>query len=223
MNPTQPNPTIPPTPQPQTQPTPPASMPQAQPQLQAQVQPQPQTTQPGAPIKQTQVELAGGVNVFSGTPGLLEWTADNRIRLYTSQAGQWMLVFDIAPSDIEFAAYTNGALSLSPRQTLGLPQKNYYIIIDKGATGSNLAEIGARQFGLIGAVASATILTKAVNRESATDAGWWIQTLTNFGVMKPGNASTMKRGRNWSMPYIIASIVGGIILIILIIIGALNS
>lgn len=219
MNPTQPNPTIPVTPQPQTQPTPPTSMPQAQ------TQPQPQTTQPGAPIKQTQVELATGINIFSGTPGLLEWTADNRIRLYTSQAGQWMLVFDIAPSDIGFAAYTNGALSLSPRQTLGLPQKNYYIIIDKGATVSNLAEMGARQFGLIGAVASATILPKVANRESATDAGWWIQTLTNFGVMKPGNASTMKRGRNWSMIYIIASIIGSIILIILIIfitIGVLN-
>jgi|GEM_PF-1607976 len=194
MNPTQPNFTTPPA-------------------------PQPPTAQPATPIKQTQVELAAGVNIFSGTPGLLEWTADNRIRLYTSQAGQWVLMFDITPYDIEFASYLNGALSLSPRPALGLPQKNYYIIIDKGAAGSNLAEIGARQFGIIGTVASAAILTNAANREAATDANWWIQTLTNFGVMKSGNALTMKRERNWSMPYIIAGIASGVILLILLIVA----
>ena len=73
---------------------------------------QPPTAQPATPIKQTQVELAAGVNIFSRTPGLLEWTADNRIRLYTSQAGLWVLMFDITPYDIEFASYLNGALSL---------------------------------------------------------------------------------------------------------------
>jgi hypothetical protein len=64
------------------------------------------TDTPAQPKMHADVTYYSGVTVMSGTPAVIEWGADDRVRMWTVAAGQApVLVFDVTPAEVTVKGY----------------------------------------------------------------------------------------------------------------------
>jgi hypothetical protein len=150
------------------------------------------TTQAAQPTN-TVAKIQTAVNfttVYIGigdSSGLLEWTYDDRIRLFEldrNDPSKSTLVFDIVPADIKKVK------GLSPSLSFHLHNgKNYYFMFSDKA----LLALGAIG-GFVGGVASDVISNKA-------GIGPWRAQLEQFGVMDKSTSMTklMGKGALWTL------------------------
>lgn len=161
--------------------------------------------------------LLTGLTVFSGkVPAILEWSADNRIRLYQQDTATntFTTLVDCAPTDIKSFSYGNGIANLKlrtgPRYSLQFADTTAQIVG------------GALTGGVIGGAAGlggAMAFNKAAaNAENASDLMWWKQSLRNYGVGGFGtSANTLYKIDK------IGFIIGGVVIVIIILFAIIGS
>lgn len=187
--------------------------------------PQASTPQPAAappvqttaPIRQSQVMLLTGLTVFSGkVPAVLEWGADNRVRLYQQDAtsNTFATLIDCAPNEIKSFSYGNGIANLKlrtgPRYSLQFADTTAQI-----ASGALAVGVLGGAAGLGGAMA---FDKAAANRENASDLMWWKQSLKNYGVGGFGtSASTLYKIDKLSF------IIIGVVVVVIILVAMIAS
>lgn len=149
---------------------------------------------------QTVVEYYKGITVFSGTLALLEWGADDHIRLFeidheTKQSKG--LVFDITPSQIARANGTVTNLQIKTtdghRYTMELSSTAMPWLMGGGVAGLYMADNDAGKSGI----------------------DWWMDNLKNNGV-RAGFFSTSKAIKLF---FIIGGLVFAALIIILLLIA----
>lgn len=156
---------------------------------QQQTQPQLTTT---VEAKQTKVQYMTGIWRWNTLDAILEWGADNRIRLHLldSQGQQGTVLFDCAPQEIK--KFSTGAgignlyLMDGRRFSLVFPSPVY--AMQMASAGANL--VG----GPIGLAAGTAINKRAAEVEELTDIIWWTNRLAKYGVK--GFQMSAKRAYN---------------------------
>lgn len=155
--------------------------PVAQPQYQQSVQqPMPVQAQPGpmAPFRRSNVELVVGATAFSRVPAILEWSGDNRIRLFTADpSGQTVVQLDCLPGEISEFSLSMGSANM--KLTDG---RRFAIYFSMEAQNKSVASAVLGNFGLVGALVGAGVSRSASKSEGETDLRWWKDSLSRFGV-----------------------------------------
>ncbi|MFZ1812213.1 MAG: hypothetical protein WAU02_01640 [Candidatus Saccharimonadales bacterium] len=132
-----------------------------------------------SPYKQSNVSYLNGATTFQKTPAILEWAADNRIRLFAQNpaAGKYDVVFDCAPTDIAKFTPAIGTATIVMRSG-----QRFVVEFDAGVRNDAVAGAILGNFGLIGMVVGLFRDKSAKQKEEATDIMWWRDSLTRFGV-----------------------------------------
>lgn len=109
---------------------------------------------------------------------VLEWSADNRIRLFTIDAsGSQVAMLDCAPQDIKRFSTGMGIANI----IMKTGQRFTVEFSDKLAN-QLIAGAAASQFGLGGFAVGTALDQRAVQTEAATDIEWWTENLARFGI-----------------------------------------
>lgn len=146
--------------------------------------PQPQTAPVSAPqpYKQSKVVYLTGMNRLNQSnrhPAVLEWSADNRIRLYVTDgtSGTQTFMLDCAPQDIKRFSTGMGVANIILRSG-----QRSTVEFSSQVSNQLIAGAVASQFGVVGLAGATAIDKAAVQTEAATDIGWWTENLKRFGV-----------------------------------------
>lgn len=147
--------------------------------------PQPQAAPVAAapqPYKQSRVIYLTGMNRLNQNnrhDAVLEWGADNRIRLYVidSTSGTQTFMLDCTPQEIKRFSTGMGIANIILRS-------GQRCTVEFSAAVANQLIAGAvtSQFGLAGLAGATAIDSQAVKTEAATDIGWWTENLARFGI-----------------------------------------
>jgi hypothetical protein len=170
---------------------------------------------PTAPYKQTNVTLLAGMTVFNNrVPAMLEWSGDNRIRLFSTNqtTGQTGTMFDCLPQEIKKFSVAMGTA------TVKLQNGQKFVLEFTTKTRNNFIGGAALSvIGLGGSLADIFFFRRAAKAEEGTDLFWWKDNLTRFGV---GGVNYKAKTQ-----YRIAlfSGIGILILFVVLLIIALNS
>lgn len=186
------------------------------------------TTQPAPaptePYKQSHVVWLQGTTIYSKRfPSLLEWSIDNRIRLYMldQASNQYQLYMNVAPQEIAKFTVSLGV------GTIKLTNKQQYVLEFSSSSGDNqraamVAEIAGRQFGgligggLIGSVASVAIGKKAIEHEATSDLAWWKDTLSRFGIKGVNNDAKFMQKLNHLGLWVTVAAIASIIIVFIV-------
>lgn len=143
------------------------------------------------PYNSSRVTVFKGMTIFNGLmPGLLEWGADNRIRLYQlNEAGDQPIttLVDCAPQEIRKFSVSSG---FKLQAILKAPNRTYYIAFgnsDGGKaaimqTAGSALSLVSPVGGLVGLAASTAILGDAAQQDLEKDMLWWKENLKKYGV-----------------------------------------
>lgn len=142
------------------------------------------TQQPLTALKQTPLVYLSGLPRISERNrhvALLEWGADNRIRLYVKdfQGQQNALLLDCAPQEIKSFSTGVGMGNLKLHDG-----RLFRLDFSMNVAGMLMASTGAAVGldGLSGLAISTAIDKKAVQVEADSGLTWWIQNLARYGV-----------------------------------------
>lgn len=134
------------------------------------------------PYKQSKVIYITGINRLNQNnrhDAVLEWSADNRIRLYAIDgvSGTQTFMLDCAPQDIKRFSTSMGIANI-------ILKSGQRCTVEFSAAVANqlIAGAVASQFGPAGLVGATAIDNQAVKTEAATDIGWWTENLARFGI-----------------------------------------
>lgn len=152
-----------------------------------------ETAQQQPPYMQSFYERMMGATVFGErTPIMLEWGADNIIRIYTNQVGQKnsILEKELHPRDIKSFGIYIGQVHL----TLRSGEKYYLLPPDSDKVRLLMAGplAGVIMGGPAGMIGAASVTDKtAADIENSSDAIWWAQALAPYGV------KIHRKGSDW--------------------------
>jgi hypothetical protein len=189
-----------------------AQLPPQQPVSAVPVEQAPPVQQQTVPYKQSRVVYLPGATILTDRQdAILEWGADNRIRLYTINTPQPMLIFDCMPQEIQ-------KFSIGPgNATIKLHNGMRYLVEFSAEIVAKLLSSGtASLFGIVGLGAATRMDKEAADIEAGTDIKWWSDTLSRYGVggIKISAASVYKIDK---IGWIIGSVIVGIVFLIVII------
>lgn len=146
------------------------------------------TTQP---YNSSLVTVFKGITIFNGLmPGLLEWGADNRIRLYQlNEAGDQPIatLVDCAPQEIRKFSVSSG---FKLQAILKAPNRTYYIDFGNSNGGkAAIAQTAGQALGLvsplaglIGLATSTAVTGGAAQQVQEKTMVWWKENLNRYGV-----------------------------------------
>ncbi len=118
------------------------------------------------------------LNPSNRHPAILEWSADNRIRLFVGEAASSQtVVLDCAPTDIKRFSTAVGVANL-----ILMTGQRFTLEFSLAAGNEIIGGVVMSQFGPGGMAVATALDQHATEIEAATDIEWWTQTLTRFGV-----------------------------------------
>lgn len=144
---------------------------------QQQTQPQLTTT---VEAKQTKVQYMTGIWRWNTLDAILEWGADNRIRLHLldSQGQQGTVLFDCAPQEVKKFQTGTGIGNIYLQDG-----RRFSLVFPSPVYGMQLASAGTNLVGgPIGVAAGMAIDKRAAEIEESTDIIWWTNRLAEYGV-----------------------------------------
>lgn len=135
--------------------------------------------------RQTPITILGATIFHSKTPGMLEWGADNRVRIYgiDRATGQHQTLGDYAPNEIKKFGSSVGLVAFKP-----INGKKLYLELVPGIW--EKVYIGMLLFALLGMIGEIIALfaffKPSLKLEAASDLAWWKNTLAHHGVKTGG-------------------------------------
>lgn len=174
----------------------------------------PNPSVPTGPYKQTHVDYLPSITVVTRVQAMLEWSADNRIRLYSWTDNQWRTEMDVSVHDIKKIGYGAGMMKIHLRHpTATAPRKKFIIMMDQTAWGAMTGGIATRQAGIPGIVAEVVLAREAAQHETTqTDVDWWLSTFKTQRV----RVSAYTAKQDAIMNYVIYGI-GAVVLVIVLV------
>ena len=165
--------------------------------------------------KRSPVTYLTGMNKMNANnrhSAVLEWSADNRIRLFViDESSSQTAILDCAPSDIKRFSTGMGSANLI------LKSGQRFTVEFSSTVGNQLiAGAVASQFGVGGLAVATAIDKQAAETEAATDIEWWTQTLAKFGVHGLQSSAKTMYNINKVGWWVIGGMVGFTILLLLV-------
>jgi len=164
------------------------------------------------PYKQTQVTYRETTwqrnNPKNQYSAILEWGADNRIRLYAYHYNgqEKVTLVDCQPQEIQKFSTGMGTGNIKLRDG-----RSFSLEFSAQVRDALLVSGVAQNFDALGMVAATMIDKNAVQLETKTDIEWWIETLKKFGVgglqMTAKSAYTIDKAGWWGLGIFIGLIV----------------
>ena len=180
------------------------------------LQPSPGANPTPQPYKTSHVTYLTGMNKNNPAnrhDALLEWGADNRVRLYAvdTTSGAQTTLLDCAPQDVKRFSTGMGAANI-------VLKEGRTFTVEFSSTVGNLLVGGAvaSQFGLAGLAVGTALDQKAAEKEATTDIDWWASTFAKFGVSGLQTPAKTIYGINKVGWWVIGGLLGFTVLFLLV-------
>lgn len=144
-----------------------------------------ETNNSNTPLHQTPITIIGPTIFHPKVPGLLEWGADNRIRVHSIDrtTGQYQTLGDYVPNEIKKFGSNIGLVAFKPANGKRLYFEMVPGIWEKVYIGILLFVL----LGLIGEIIALFAFFKpSLKQEAASDFTWWKNALAQHGVKSGG-------------------------------------